>query len=220
MLKYILYKRGERMIDKICVLLTKQIRKEMPDIDDNKAEVIYYGLQNIIGEIPKIFIMLAIAYILGIFKWALFTFLALFLYKGASGGVHLKTHIGCIIFTTLFYCIIPFISQYIFLSNMAKNILIACIWVFGVIMIKKYAPADTEDVPILEKKVRRKKQIASYVTFTIGLVVALVVKNNVISNILILANLFQTITITKFIYKITDNKYGYEVYGNTSESIV
>ena len=41
-----------------------------------------------------------------------------------------------------------------------------------------------------------------------------------ISNILILANLFQTITITKFVYKITNNKYGYEVYGNTSTETV
>ncbi len=208
------------MIDKICTFLTKKIRKEMPDVDDDKAEVIYYGLQNIVGEIPKIFIMLAIAYILGIFKWALFTFLALFPYKGASGGVHLKTHIGCLLFTTMFYCIIPFAAQYIVLPSIAKHILITCVWVFGIIMIKLYAPADTEDVPILETKVRRKKQIVSYITFTIGLFVALVVKDNIISNILIMANLFQTITITKFIYKITDNKYGYEVYGNASNELV
>ena len=46
------------MIDKICNFLTNRIRKEMPDIDDERAEVINYGLQNIVGEIPKIFIML------------------------------------------------------------------------------------------------------------------------------------------------------------------
>lgn len=208
------------MIDKICTFLTNKIRKEMPEIDDEKAEVIHYGLQNIVGEIPKIFIMLAIAYILGIFKLALFTFLALFLYKGASGGVHLKTHLGCIIVTTAFYCIIPFVSQYFILPTTIKYITIALVWIFGMIMIKLYAPADTEDVPILDKKVRKKKQIVSYITFTIGLLVAAIIKDNVISNILILANLFQTITITKFIYKLANNKYGYEVYGNTSTETV
>ena len=74
------------MIDKICAFLTQKIRKEMPDIDDEKAEVINFGLQNIIGEIPKIFIMLGVAYVLGVFKLSLFTFLALFIYKGASEG--------------------------------------------------------------------------------------------------------------------------------------
>ena len=56
------------MIDKICMFLTNKMRKEMPEIDDERAEVIYYGLQNIIGEIPKIFIMLGIAYLLGELK--------------------------------------------------------------------------------------------------------------------------------------------------------
>ena len=208
------------MIEKICTFLTNKIRKEMPEIDDERAEVINYGLQNIVGEIPKVFIMLGIAYILGIFKWALFTFLALFPYKGASGGVHLRTHLGCITFTTMFYCIIPFVSQHFLLPDVIKYILITLVWIFGMIMIKMYAPADTVDVPILESKVRKKKRIISYITFTIGLVVALLIKNNVISNILILANLFQTISITKFIYKLTNNKYGYEVYGDTSTESV
>lgn len=204
------------MIDKICTFLTNRIRKEMPEVDDEKAEVIYYGLQNIVGEIPKIFIVFAIAYVLGIFKWTVFTFLALFPYKGASGGVHLKTHIGCLTFTTMFYCIIPFVSQQFVLPSIAKYVVIFAVWIFGMIMIKLYAPADTENVPILDEKVRRKKQIVSYITFSLGLLVALIIKNNTISNILILANLFQTITITKFIYKLTNSKYGYEVYGNTS----
>ena len=51
------------MIEKICEILTKRIQKEMPDVDDKRAEVINYGLQLIIGEIPKIFIILALAYI-------------------------------------------------------------------------------------------------------------------------------------------------------------
>ena len=208
------------MLDKICAFLTQKIRNEMPDIDDEKAEVINYGLQNLLGEIPKTFIMLFVAYILGIFEWSLFTFLALFIYKGASGGVHLKTHIGCIIFTCTFYCIIPFISKYIVMSQIVKYIIVAGVWIFGMIMIKLYAPADTESVPILQEKVRKKKRIVSYISFSLALAVAVFIPNNMICNILILANLFQTIAITKFVYKITNNKYGCEVYGDTSTETV
>lgn len=215
-----LIKEVREMIEKICTFLTNRIRKEMPEIDDERAEIINYGLQNIIGEIPKVFIMLGIAYLLGVFRLALFTFIALFLYKGASGGIHLKTHIGCILLTTMFYCGIPFISQYFVLTSIVKYIVIACVWIFGVIMIKLYAPADTEDVPILETKVRKKKQIVSYITFTLGLLIAVVIDSNVISNILILANFLQTVTITKFAYKLTNSKYGYEVYGSTSTESV
>ena len=208
--------RGDKMIDKICTFLTNKIRKEMPDVDDEKAEIINYGLQNIIGEIPKLFIMLAIAYLLGVFKLALFTFVVLFPYKGASGGFHLKTHLGCIIVTTIFYCVIPFIAQHISISEITKLIVVIAVWIFGIIMIKLYAPADTEDVPILTKKERRKKQIFSYISFSIGLIASLVIKDNTISNILILANLMQTISITKLAYRLTNNKYGYEVYNDAS----
>ena len=49
---------------------------------------------------------------------------------------------------------------------------------------------------------------------------AIFIEDSVISNILILSNLFQTITITKPIYKLAKNKYGYEVYGDTSSESV
>lgn len=204
------------MIDKICMFLTNRIRKEMPEIDDERAEIINYGLQNIIGEFPKIFIMLFIAYLLGVFELALFTFLVLFPYKGASGGFHLKTHIGCMILTIIFYCGIPFLAQYFILGDTIKYALIAIIWIFGIIMIKLYAPADTEDVPILSKKDRNRKRIISYITFSLGMLAAVIINDNTISNILILANFMQTLSITKIVYRLTNNKYGYEVYGDTS----
>lgn len=203
------------MIDKICEFLTNKIRKEMPEIDDERAEVIYYGLQNIVGEIPKIFITLAIALILGIFDLTLIAFLVMMPYKAFSGGFHLKTHIGCILCTTIFYCGTAFLSKYIVFEQIVKYILIFLVWAFGMWMIKLYAPADTENVPILQKKVRRKKQILSYIALTVGLVVAVIIPSKDVSNILIFGNLFQTLSITKFVYKITKNKYGYEVYGNT-----
>ena len=208
------------MLDKICTLLTNKIRKEMPEVDDERAEVINYGLQNIIGEFPKIIFVFIIAYLLGIFEWAVFTFLVLFIYKGASGGIHLKTHLGCILLTTAFYCLIPFASQYFELVGITKYITILFVWVFGMVMIKLYAPADTESVPILETNVRKKKKIVSYISFTIGLLVALFINNQMVTNIIILSYFIQTLTITKIAYRLTRSKYGYEVYGNTSQETV
>ena len=83
MLKYRKHKkkRGEKMIDKITEFLTNKIRKEMPDVDDERAEVINYGLQILLGEVPKFFIMLIIAYFLGVFKMTLITFLIIMPYR-------------------------------------------------------------------------------------------------------------------------------------------
>ena len=204
------------MVDKICTILTNRIRKSMPEIDDERAEVIHYGLEHMVGEIPKTFIMLAVAYLLGILELAFITFISIVIYKGASGGIHLKTHLGCMLFTIGFYCIIPFVSQFFELSFIIKSIVIGVSWIFGMIMIKKYAPADTEDIPILDKKVRKKRRILAFVSYTIGLLIALVLKDSTISNIIILASVIQTLTITKLAYRLANNKYGYEVYGDTS----
>ena len=201
------------MIDKFCEFITKKIRKEMPEIDDERAEVILYGVQLIVGELPKIFLMFAFGIILGLWWQTLLAFFLILPYKVCSGGFHLKTHLGCIIGTTLIYCGVAKVSCYIvFYSQILKYITILSVWIFGMIMVYLYAPADTENVPILSKKERKYKKIMSYIFLSIGLIASCIVPNNEISNILLLSYFVQSVSITKIAYKLTKNKYGYEVY--------
>lgn len=207
------------MIDKFCIFLVNKMKKEIPDIDDERAEVITYGLQLVIGEIPKFFITLVIAYILGIFKHTILTLLIIMPYRACTGGFHLKTHIGCIVSTTLFLCGTALLAKHITIAQNARYILALGIWLFGIIMIKLYAPADTENLPILRKSERKQKQIISYIILTVGMVLAIVVKNQIISNIFLFGYLIQSIMITKLAYKITGSKYGYEAYQEEASQI-
>lgn len=200
------------MIDKFCAYLTKKIRKEMPEVDDERAEVIMYGLQNIIGELPKGIIILIIAYILGIFKLTVISILIIAPYRCVSGGVHMKTHIGCIIYTLLLYSGSSLLGKYIVLTGNVKIVLAIAVWIFCMIMIKLYAPADTENLPILRKKERKQKQILSYIIITSEILIAIFIKNTTISGIIIFGDLIQTLTITRIAYKVTHNKYGHEIY--------
>lgn len=200
------------MVDKICDYLTNKIKKKMPEIDNERAEVINYGLHLAIGEVPKTFLFISIAAILGILKEFFIAMIVIIPYRAFSGGFHLKTHLGCILATSLYYCGIAYISQFQIFSNQIKFILIPLVWIFGMIMCRLYAPADTENVPILRKKERKIKQILSYIILTITLIVGTVIDNYVISNIIILGMFVQSIMISRFAYKLTNNKYGYEVY--------
>lgn len=201
------------MIEKICNKLTLKIRKKMPEVDDERAEIINYGLQLIIGEIPKTFVLLIVAYLCGVLKLSIIALLAIMPYRATSGGVHLKTHIGCIVGTSLFYVGSSLLSKYIVLEPLyIKYILIAITWIFSMVMIRLYAPADTENVPILRKKERTLKRNFSYITMSLTLIASMLIKDTVISNLLIFLTIFQTIWISKFIYKLTNNKYGYEEY--------
>ena len=200
------------MIDKFCAYLTKKIRKEMPEVDDERAEVIMYGLQNIIGELPKGIIILIIAYILGIFKLTVISIVIIAPYRCVSGGVHMKTHIGCIIYTLLLYSGSSLLGKYIVLTGNVKIVLAIAVWIFCMIMIKLYAPADTENLPILRKKERKQKQILSYIIITSEILIAIFIKNTTISGIIIFGDFIQTLTITRIAYKVTHNKYGHEIY--------
>ncbi len=203
------------MIDKFCAYLTKKIRKEMPEVDDERAEVIMYGLQNIIGELPKGIIILMIAYILGIFKLTVIAILIIAPYRCVSGGVHMKTHIGCIIYTLLLYSGSSLLGKYIVLTGNVKIVLAIAVWIFCMIMIKLYAPADTENLPILRKKERKQKQILSYIIITSEILIAIFIKNTTISGIIIFGDFIQTLTITRIAYRVTHNKYGHEIYAES-----
>ena len=79
-------------------------------------------------------------------------------------------------------------------------------------MVSIYAPADTENLPILTKKERKIKKILSYVFLSLNMFITLFVPNTTISNLIIIGTFIQTICITRIAYKITNNKYGYEEY--------
>lgn len=200
------------MIDNICSYLTNKMKIRMPDIDEEKAEILDYGLHLIIGEIPKVFIMMGLAFLLGVGELSILAFLLILPYRSFSGGFHLKTHLGCILCTTSFYAGTALLSKYITLTEPVKYIAIIAVWIFGMIMIKLYAPADTENVPVISKKERRKRKIASYIMLSISLLAAAIIPNRIISNILLFGMLIQTLSITRLAYKITKNKYGYEEY--------
>lgn len=202
------------MIDNICTFLTNRIRKEMPEIDDERAETIMYGLQVIIGEIPKIFLIFIVAWLLGTMKLTLITFLIIAPYRSFSGGLHMKTHISCIIYTLSLYCGTAVLGKYIIIAGISKYIVGILIWIFGMIMITLYAPADTENVPILRKKERKQKQIMSYVVLTIEVIIALTINIPSITTIILIGDFIQTVMITRIAYNLTDNKYGHEVYAN------
>lgn len=209
------------MVDKICDKIMNQIRLKMPEVDDERAEVIKYGLELLIGEVPKTFVFLVIAWILGILKYSIISLIIILPYRVFSGGVHLKTHIGCMIGTTVFYCGNAYISKLISFPNIASQLIISIlVLIFAIAMITLYAPADTENVPILRKKDRKAKKICSYITVIAMAVISFFIKDPIISNMFIIGILLQSVMITKFAYNIFKVKFGYLEYIKTQKNAI
>ena len=201
------------MIERICESLTKKIQEQMPEVDNERAEVIKYGLEIIIGEIPKLILLVVVAIILKIGWLVVFAYLTMLPYKVMAGGFHLKTNIGCLIGTFTVYYGNVLISKYMVIEPIyLKYIIIIATWIFSIIMISLYAPADTINLPILRKKERKTKKILSYIFATIMLIGSLVIKNNTLANILLTNVIVESVCISRLAYKITKNEYGYENY--------
>ena len=206
------------MVEKICSFILSKMRKKMPEITDEQGEVILYGLQLLVGEAPKMILLFGISFILGFGLEMVFAYFAIMPYRAVSGGFHLHTHLGCIIGSAIFYYGDVLISKFLVLGSVEKYILVALSLIFGILMVSMYAPADTENVPIISKKERKTKKILSYITLILTLVVALIIPNQVYSNILIIGTIIQSMSITGIAYKLTKNKFGYREYIKQSQN--
>ena len=207
------------MINQICKSLTNKIRQEMPEINDEKAEVIQYGLELIIGEVPKIILLFVVAMVLKIGWLVIFAYITMLPYKIVAGGFHLKTNIGCTIGTFVVYFGNVLLSKYIVIGPIEVKIaIVIATFIYSIIMISIYAPADTINLPILRKKERKLKKILSFVFASVTLILSLIIKNTTLSNILLFNVIIETTCITRIAYIITKNEYGYENYLKTANT--
>lgn len=206
------------MIDKFCSYITSKIKKNVENIDEEKEMVIDFGVRLIFGELPKILILFIIGFVLKIGWYTILLFLLLAPYRSCTGGFHLKTHIGCMISTMILYIGPVILAKCIEIpNNYIIYIMTAIVGIIGIILVTKYAPADTENIPILSKKERKSKRIKAYICGSILLAIVILSPNKLISLMLIYGIFLQNLTITPIAYKITNSKYGYEVY--TEETI-
>ena len=208
------------MVDNICKYLMKKIENQIPDINEERKEVIMYGLELIIGEIPKLILLILLAFILRIGLLVIFAYVSMLPYKAMAGGFHLKSHIGCTLGTFIVYFGNVLLSKYLIIQpDYIRYIVLIITWIFSMIMISLYAPADTVNLPILRKKERKLKKILSYIFMSLTLIASLLIHDSTISNILLFNVIIESISISKLAYKLTKNEYGYKVYNSNKEAL-
>ena len=72
------------MVDNICKYLMKKIENQILDINEERKEVIMYGLELIIGEVSKLILLILIAVIFGIGHLVVFAYISMLPYKNNS----------------------------------------------------------------------------------------------------------------------------------------
>ncbi len=201
------------MIDNLCNFITNKIKQNVENIDEEKELVIDFGVRLIFGEMPKILLLFIIGFLLGMGWYTLALFILLAPYRSFTGGFHLKTHLGCMITTTILYIGPILLAKYLKIEqSYILYISTALIAIFSIFIIAKYAPADTENVPILSKKERKSKKVKACISLFALCAIIIFYKNNIVSYMLIYGIFLQDLTVLPISYKLTNSKHGYEVY--------
>lgn len=190
----------KQLIISNCLKLVNDYEPNMPQ---KQIDKIKYGLEGLYLTFTKLIVITTVAIILGILKEYMILLLAFNGIRLFSFGVHAKKSSHCLISSLLFFITFPIICKNIQIPLIYKEI----IFIPLVLIIGIFSPADTEKRPLKNKKKRLIYKILSIITAFIYMTVALIIKNNTISNCLIFSLIIQIIIILPITYKIFGVSY-------------
>ena len=187
------------------------VKNKYPEYDEDKLEIINYGLESIYLTFTKIIIIFVLAIILNIWKEVLLLLAFYNLIRVSAFGMHAKKSIHCLIISLTLFIGGVYLCRYLVIPLILKVVLsIICI-----VLIAKYAPADTEKRPIINKKLRKKYKIISVIISGIFAISIVLLSDKSISNYLLLGMIEATIMLLPITYKIFDLPYdNYKTYLN------
>ncbi len=177
--------------------IRKQIEKQYPKYSKSKIDEIMYGIEGIYLTITKTIIIFMLALIFGIFKELIILLIAFNFIRLFAFGMHANKSITCLIFSSFIFLIGAFLCKHITISKEILYILYLMI----LIIIGKYAPADTKKRPLLKSKKRLRFKILSIAVVIIYFLITVLINNNLIINSLIIGLIIECILIIPITYK-------------------
>ena len=184
------------------------IKKYYPEYDEEKLEIIEYGLEGIYLTFTKMFIIMGLAYLLGILLEVFLLTLEYNLIRFTAFGLHATKSIYCLITSLLMFVGGTIIVLNVFIPFVIK-IMVSIICVY---YIYRYAPADTEKRPIVSPKRRKIYKTISTITALIFTILIIVFNKHILSNYLLIGMIEAVIMIHPTVYKIF--KLPYDNYKN------
>lgn len=194
------------MFSRISNYMTDLIYDTLPNVQPERREIIEYGVYMSVSEIVKIGIIILVSVILHILPYVFGTIAILGVQRIFLGGIHAKTHWGCLITHSIVVFGVVALS---FVSEIDRMYILPLVAPFSYIIAYKYAPADLPQKPIKSKKQRKQLRIGGTVLLTI-LFIASVYTPQIWSSIILFTCFIQASFMTPLAYKISKNKYGRE----------
>ena len=181
----------------------KNIKDNHPDYTDETIDEYRYGLEGFYMLISKSILIFSIALILNIFKEMFILFIVFNSLRVTGFGLHASKTWICIVSSLSIFIVLPLISRILIIPNTIE-IIIGLIYI---ILLYKYAPADTQKRPIVNKKRRERYK---FITTIIGICLVfinLLIKDSTISNLIIFGMSVEVFMILPISYKLFNFSY-------------
>lgn len=200
------------MVDKISNYLLDHFLYKGETIEGNEREIMLFGITRIVEDVPKYLFVFVASLFFHILPQVGIVLLITILYKVFIGGAHARTNIECFIFTSLYFFIPVLAGKYVNVPLFYLYAVSAIIFVYSLFVIYKHVPADTEEIPILNKGKRKRYKIYAIISLVIIYIPTIVLAQfnveyaKIIFSTVFLVNFFTS----NFMYKILRCKHSYE----------
>lgn len=177
------------------------------EADHIKENRMAFGLELLLGEIVKLFFIIALAYALGILPEVLTITVTAGILRLASGGEHCSAYYRCLIGGTACFLLLGWIAHILnpvlIGTGLWLAVVIASLLVGGI--IGQYAPGDTENKPINTEAERIKFKKWSLLVLFLYIVIMIILMQFETVSLLVLPMLIgmleQAFTITPWGYR-------------------
>lgn len=188
---------------------TGLIREYYPETDDIKMDEYRYSLEAYYITITKSLVIIPIAFLLGVFKEIIILLIFFNLLREQAHGLHASKSSICLISSSIMFIGAPILAKTLIIPFEIKIL----IGILGIILMYKYAPADTIKAPIIKEKNRNKFKFISTIICIIYTFLYLIIQDEIISNIIIFSIWIQIFLILPLTYKVFHLSYdNYKTY--------
>lgn len=168
------------------------------DLTDIEKDKLYYGVISLLINIIKTAFICLIAYLLGVLTEILVMTFIVGSLRLTAAGLHAKSSFMCTLTTLVAYIGGAFLSKHYPVSFHIAFFII----MISILILFKYAPADTENRPIIGKEKRKKLKVQTLITAVCLLIINLIVNSSWLINLTMVSMVSQTISILPVTYKI------------------
>lgn len=180
-----------------------------PEYDTVKINEIKYGLEAVYLCLTKVFVILFISFLLGIFKEAIILLLLFNGLRMVAFGIHASKSWMCWISSIILFIGFPYLCINVNPPQYVHYIIIG----LSFICFLLYAPADTKKRPLVRKNRRLKFKILTIIVSCIYIALFIYTDSIFLKNVITSALLIESVLIHPLTYKVFNLPYkNYERY--------